>query len=184
MKGSIQATTMIGLTFAQARQALLDDPATVLGKGSTVQGTCLATFSMDLDVDLGSGASVHQEVTVQIGAPGSTDESMLVLPMKWRASEREHLLPVFDGTLDLSEAPLGTQIRLGGTYTVPLGLLGRFGDGVLGRRLARLSIGALVERVAARLESEANARLGLDRPPHERRRIALREEQHAQIDLG
>ena len=71
-------------------------------------------------------------------------ETGLVLPVAWQATGRERLFPTFDGELEASEADDGTRLRLHGTYTVPLGVIGRFGDGVVGWRLARRSLDALL----------------------------------------
>lgn len=45
---------------------------------------------------------------------------------------------------------------------MPLGPVGRFGDGVLGHRLARRAMIQLVERLAAHIEAEVVRRLGPD----------------------
>jgi hypothetical protein len=122
-------------------------------------------------------------VTLQLGIPQSEDRR-LVLPMTWRASGREELLPTFDGELETSDTPAGTHIQLTGTYTVPLGVLGTFGDCVLGRRLARLSLETLVQRLATRLEFEVRARLhavSWHPAPHP---VDLREKEHPEIYVG
>ena len=46
-----------------------------------------------------------------------------------------------------------------GIYTVPLGVVGSVANSAVGRRLARRSLGALVERFGRRLECEAGRRL-------------------------
>ena len=183
MERSIEASTTIRVAFARGREVLLDDPGALFTETQTADERRERRFSSDLGVDLGAGASVHQDVTVQLGVPRSIDDG-LVLPLTWRATGREDWLPTFTGELEVSGARQGTRLRLNGTYTVPLGMVGRFGDGVLGRRLARRSLGALVERLASRLESEVQARLdSVDWRPAPRR-IDLREQGHSEIYIG
>lgn len=181
MERSIEASTTIRVAFARVRKVLLDHPAEVLSEAHTVEDTLEQRFRMDLGVDLGAGASVHQEVTLQLGMPRSV-ESRLVLPMAWQATGREQMLPTFKGELEASDAPSGTRLRLNGTYTMPLGLVGKFGDGLIWRRLARRSLGALVERIARRLEDEVHRRISVDR--HEPDTVARRTHEHSEIYVG
>jgi hypothetical protein len=60
--------------------------------------------------------------------------------------------------LEVSEASAGTALRLRGTYTVPLGALGRITDRVVGRRLAHRSMHALIEQLARHLDAEIELR--------------------------
>jgi hypothetical protein len=180
---SIEASTTIRVPYARTREILLQHPRAVLSDSQLVDERREEQLSMDLSVDLGAGASVHQDVTVQLGNPRSGQDG-LVLPLRWHATGREEWLPTFTGELVASEARQGTSLRLRGMYTVPLGVVGRFGDGVLGRRLVRTSLRALVERLAGHLESEVNARLGSvdwSPAPHP---VDLREQGHSEIYIG
>lgn len=156
MKRTIEASTGIRVAFARAREVLLDDPGAVFGETHTADQRRERRFSMDLGVALGAGASLHQTVELKLGAPRSADRGF-VLPVEWRASGRQQLLPTFEGAFEISESRPGTRLRLAGTYTVPLGVVGRFGHGVVGRRLAVRSLDQLVRRLASRLESEVQA---------------------------
>lgn len=182
MERSIEATTTIRVAFARAREVLLDDPGAVFSETHTIAERRERRFSVDLGVDL-AGASVHQEVTLQLGIPRSVDDG-IVLPLTWHATGREQSLPTFTGEIEISETRPGTLLRLTGTYTVPLDVTGKFGNGVLGRRLARRSLGALVERLASHLEIEVEARLdsvGRRPTPHP---AEPREQEHSEIYIG
>ena len=73
MKRSIEASTVTRVAFARAREVLLEDPGAVVSETHTADERRERRFSMDLGVDLGAGASVHQTGTVQLGAPRSVD---------------------------------------------------------------------------------------------------------------
>jgi hypothetical protein len=94
---------------------------------------------------------------VRLG-PSEIADGEIVLPLSWHASGHEHLLPTFSGAIEISAAGAGTRLRLTGRYTVPFGVVGRFGDGVLGRRVAHRSLESLVHGFACRLESRAHLR--------------------------
>lgn len=183
MERSIEASTTIPVALARAREVLLDDPGAVFNEAHTVGERRARRFRLELSVDLGAGASVHQEVTLQLGVARST-ENGLVLPLTWQATGRERLFPTFKGELEASEARTGTGLRLKGAYTVPLSVVGRFGNGVVGRRLARRSLGALVEQLAWRLESEVERRLDSVGGHREPNAVALHEREHSEIYIG
>ena len=70
----------------------------------------------------------------------------------------ERWLPEFDGELEVTVASgEGATLRLHGFYTVPMGHIGRFGDGVIGHRLARRALTRFLDDVAARLDREVRA---------------------------
>ena len=121
-----------------------------------------------LGVDLGSGTSVHQEVLVHLGV-AQTTETGLVVPVAWQATGRKRLFPTFTGELEASEADDGTRLRLHGTYTVPLGVIGRVGNGVVGWRLACRSLDALLAGLGRQLEVEVDRRRATRRPSRSRR---------------
>ena len=157
MARPIEVETPLRVAFASARDILLDDPGAVFNAASTVHEQHRARISTELSVDLGAGASVHQDVTLQLGFAQST-ETGVVVPVVWRAAGRERLFPTFKGELEAFEARTGTRLRLNGTYTLPLGVIGRIGNGVVGWRLARRSLEELLERLARRIEAEAERR--------------------------
>jgi len=181
MERSIEATTTIRVAFARAREVLLDDPGAVFSETHTIEERRERRFSVDLGIDL-AGASVHQAVTLQLGIPRSVEDG-LVLPLTWHPTGREQLPPTFTGEIKVSDTRPGTRLRLNGTYTVPLGIAGKFGDGAFGRRLARRSLDALMERLASHLETEVEARLDSVgwRPAHG---VEVREQEHSEIYVG
>jgi hypothetical protein len=180
MERFIEASTTARVAFARARRVLLDDPGVVFSEKYTVEDRRAKRFRSELSVDLGVGTSVQQEVSLEIGVARSTDNG-IVLPLVWRPTGRQRLVPKFKGELAASEARTGTELRLHGTYNVPLGALGKFGDRIVGRRVARRSLGALAERLAWRLESEVERRLD---SVNNREHGALHDHQHSEIYVG
>lgn len=141
----------------RAREVLIGDPGCVVADTCSADDRKARCFHTSLGVEVGAGGSLHQEVLVAVGLARSRDDT-ITLPMRWNPAGHEHLLPSFEGELDVSRDGPGSRVVLRGAYTVPLGLLGRFGDGVAGRRLAHRSLGAFVGKAARRLDAEVNRR--------------------------
>jgi hypothetical protein len=158
MERNIEATIVIPTALADVGEMLACDPGRVLGDRCTSDGE----VHIDLDVELGRGASARQAVTVQAGQLQATPTGF-VLPLDWTPAGRERLFPSFVGQLTLGPDGGATKVTLGGHYVVPLGAMGRFGDGVVGRQLATRSIRALLERIAVRL-SASTPRLPAPKP--------------------
>ena len=142
MERTITAAATISVPAERVRDLLAADPCTALG------GCAAPTMSLRVRV---GATEVDQEVRPRLGmldVEGDTTE----LPLSWEAVSHRALLPRFDGVLRTTPSGCGdTTVALCGRYTVPLGPVGRFGDGVLGHRLARRSLDALVEEIAGRL---------------------------------
>lgn len=75
------------------------------------------------------------------------------------------MFPSFVGEVAVSEARPGTVLVLRGTYTVPLGWIGRPGDVVAGRRLAHRvlcdhmdAVATLVDAAVTRQAASVGAR--------------------------
>jgi hypothetical protein len=154
---SIEASTTIRARAEAAAEVLLEDPGAVFGEGVTAEERHQRRFTVELTVDLGGGATVAQQVVVRLET-ASRDPLGLDLPLTWEATGRGRLFPSFAGRVELREAEAGTSLALRGHYAVPLGVIGRFGDGVAGRQLARRSLAALLERMARNLDGEVARR--------------------------
>jgi hypothetical protein len=183
MERSVEASTTVPVAYARARKLLLDDPGVVFSDTVSVGDQRARRFQEELSVNVGAGASLHQEVALQLGAPRST-KGELVLPVAWQATGRTEMLPSFKGSLHISEHRAGTGLRVSGTYTIPLGIVGRFGDGVVGRRLARRSLASLAERLARRLKVEVERQVRTGVPLRRPRSIERPEGVHSEIYLG
>jgi hypothetical protein len=183
MKRSIVAARKIPVAFALAREILLDVPAAVLTVTPTTRELHAGNLRTTLSVDIGAGASVHQEVTLRLDAARAI-EPRLVLPVTWLATGHQRLLPAFAGELDLWEAGRDTALRVAGTYTIPLGVAGVVADRVAGGRLVHRSLRALVDQIASRLESEAARRTDAIRLSREADEVVLQASDHPEIYIG
>jgi hypothetical protein len=157
MQRPIEVSRRIGAEFAHVGEVLSDDPGAAFREAATARAQQRPPTRTVVSVDLGAGASVHQAVQVHLGA-GQTRESGVVLPVAWQATGRRRLFPTFTGELEASEADDGTRLRLYGAYTVPLGVIGRVGNSVVGWRLARRSLDALLARLGRQLDTEIDRR--------------------------
>ncbi|HET6771900.1 MAG TPA: hypothetical protein VFH36_01240 [Acidimicrobiales bacterium] len=171
MKRDVEASTTIQIPIEQATEVLVDDLRRIVADPANgdrpdpghagdghADGEWADRVTSTLVVGLGTGKSVSKEVEVEVGN-ASRGDGVTTVPLHWHASGRDRLFPSFDGALEASAEALGASLlTVRGTYTVPLGPVGRFGDGVIGRRLARQSLAAFVEGVARRLDGEAHRR--------------------------
>lgn len=144
MERSVEATATLGAAADEIVGLLCRDPRAALGA------------SANLEASVGLGPTLHRKVALTVGRPTRTADGVRV-PLAWRAEAHADLFPTFDGELSVEPSSAATRVRLTGTYAVPLGLLGRFGDGVLGRRVAQQSVAAWLECVARRLDVAAGA---------------------------
>jgi hypothetical protein len=136
-----------------------------------------------LSIGLGSGASVRQEVKLELGFP-DVAEAELALPLAWHSVGRSRLLPMFNGSLKAIGSSSGTTLRLSGTYAVPLGFIGRVVDRVIGRRAVRHSLQVLVAQIGQRLDAGMQAPLHLGELSRPIENQHPRESEHPEIYIG
>ena len=110
----------------------------------------------DLRAELPGGGSLNRSARVGFGRLMEEDGAV-VLPVWWEDAEHPDLFPTFDGGLELQADGRGTALRLVGSYRPPLGLLGRFGDGLAGHRIVMASLNAFLADVAALVIAAASA---------------------------
>ena len=170
MERTIEAVTRLRASIHQVQVLLLFDLHRLFGVTDEDSGELRST----LVVEAGAGPSIHQEVTVELGSLRSQGGT-LALAVSCEPTAWQRLFPSFAGELEVSPQGPGTSVRLRGTYGVPLGPLGRFGDGIAGRRMARQSLSAFLEQVARRMDAEADRRTESEPWSPSRYRVAVRE---------
>ena len=112
----------------------------------------------ELQVELGPGTAVGQQVEVVFG-PVEVQDRSVTQSIHIEAADHRHLFPTFDGELFALEmdVPDDTRICLTGHYQPPMGPAGAIGHRLGGRRLAEASIRAffdeLVDGITGELES-------------------------------
>lgn len=102
-----------------------------------------------MGVHLGRRLRLQREVTVGFGPFIEEDDGTVTLALWWEAAQQPWLFPTFDGGLEVHDRRDGTELRLVGSYQLPLGQAGVFGDEFLGHRVARASLEAFLEEIAA-----------------------------------
>lgn len=133
MERSIEATTVISASADRVRGLLASDPAAALTNPTTL-----------------AAGGLHHDVIVTLGEPDLGD-AVLSIPVSWHPVDHARLFPSFLGALEAESSVAGTRLRLAGSYSVPLGVVGQFGDGLIGRRLAKQSLHSLLTTVAERI---------------------------------
>jgi hypothetical protein len=136
--------------FSSVEEALLRAP------GEWVPG--IARHAEDLGehllVDVGfgpEGRRVARSVIIELQDPVRFP-SRTVLPMSWRAAEKESLYPKLDA--DIEVAPLGsdlTQISVSARYRPPMGPVGRAIDKTVLHRVAEATVKDFVDRAQEKL---------------------------------
>jgi hypothetical protein len=124
---AIEVTTAAEAPYARCRDVLLADPRRTIV------------------------AAAYPGMVMEVG--DAIDGATLRWPLSWRATSFERLIPVFEGEFELmSDDDTRSVLALRGLYAVPLGAMGRFGDGLVGRRVARRTAVGVVEAIAASVE--------------------------------
>lgn len=99
-----------------------------------------------------AGRDISTDVRVSTGV-GTHEAGRLRIPVQWRAERHEHLLPDFDGTLELQpEWDTQAQLTLTGSYRLPLGPLGAAVDSTLLNGVAPDTVERLVGAIDVELE--------------------------------
>jgi hypothetical protein len=99
----------------------------------------------------------HHEAEVRLGRP-TRDGDGRSWVLDWRPTPAARLLRLFQGTLSAQPDGCHTVLRIRGEYWPPRSRVGAFGDGVVGHRMARISLGAFLDAVAARVDAMADER--------------------------
>lgn len=170
----MEVSTDVRSPIARAGEVLVRDPGKVVADGCTDEERRERCFMSSLGVDLGHGGHLEVQVVVDVGTARSHEDRTTV-PVRWRAAGWERMFPAFAGALEARRSGGRTTLVLTGTYTVPLGPLGGFGDGLAGRRIARRSLSAFLEQAARRLDAEVDRRHGAETPDATPYSVALRE---------
>jgi hypothetical protein len=164
----ISARTSLGVPFERASEVLLADGGSLLPPGPPSDGDRDGAI-VPLSVDVRGRAIVRRDIAVTLGEPRSA-EGETWLPIDWEPTSHSHLLPSFHGVVELVQGPERAELAITGTYHVPLGVVGRFGDGIVGRRIAhdslRLFLEDMVEQLDDRAGSDTTPRDGRSRREH------------------
>ena len=183
MERALEASVRVKAEPEPVIEILARDPAGILtGMPSPDPGA----FAAEIAVDLGGGASLAHEVDVAFGRLPD-DGSVGRFALSWHAHDHQGALPVFGGDLEVHPDGEGSRLLLTGHYSLPLGPVGRFGDQVLGHRVARRSVQAFLDAAGARIEAKLAQTRDADRfdprPPAENV-IATIDDGHTELYLG
>lgn len=151
MNGTIEASTTLPVDVASVAAIIGSDPGVVLCDTCSAEDRRARVFRTQIAAELHGGGRIGHEVELELGALDA-EGGEFVLPLRWHASGHERLFPTFDGALRVRAGDKGTVLRLTGTYIVPLGLVGRFGDGLVRSRVVRGSLETFLADVVRRVD--------------------------------
>lgn len=164
MERIVEASASVNASMAAAQSLLRSAPESVLGDAESGGEPGRRTFRASVPAQLGAGSTVEQAVSVVMGplrtakskGDGAGEATVTTATFEWGPTGGDRLLPSFSGELSLVPADgHGSRLTLRGAYQPPLGPVGRFGDSVIGHRVARHSVAMFVERLAERIDREA-----------------------------
>lgn len=150
MERALEASVRVEADPMLVVEILCSDPPGIL-TGRPAPDT--EAFAAELAIDLGGGASLAHEVDVAFGRLPN-DETLGRISLSWQAHDHQSALPTFEGHLEAHPEGIGSRLQLSGHYSLPLGLVGGFGDRLLGHRIARRSIQTFLEAAGARIDGE------------------------------
>ena len=154
MERRLEATDTAAVHFKTSSGLLLENPSQFFTSAAGSEARRTRRFPVEVTVDLRGGSAAGQRAIVELGLPRESGEAVVV-DLIWRPVRDSRLLPIFDGSLELTPDGSHTRLHLCGTYRPPLGLVGALFDRIAGHRLARPSVAALLRTVAQRLDDEA-----------------------------
>jgi hypothetical protein len=153
MERAIAVTSEVRLPSEHVLDLMRTGPARLLGDRRGGAGP--AGLHAVLEVDAGAGTVVREQVELEVGELDERGDAASVA-VQWRPAGHRRLFPSFTGELQVApDGATDATLTLRGSYELPLGLLGAFGDGLGGRRLARRSLAVFVSNVARRIEADA-----------------------------
>lgn len=154
MERQLQASASVRAPLASAADVLRTDPGAVFVDGpTTAHQRRTRRFTVPVTAAVGSGTAIEQVVRLDVGMVG-VEAATATVPVRWEPAGHQRLLPTFEGELVLrADGPARTDVELHGSYRVPLGpVVGRFGDTLIGRRIARQSLVELLDHAARRID--------------------------------
>lgn len=160
----MELSTGLRAPIARAGEVLVAEAASVVTDESTPEERRLRRLNTTLGIDLGPAGRLEARVVVEMGT-ARADVDRTTIAVRWHAAGWERMFPAFAGVLEARKEGEAATLVLRGTYTVPLGPLGGFGDGLAGRRVARRSLTAFLEQAARRLDAEVDRRYSAAAPP-------------------
>jgi hypothetical protein len=172
MERSIEAWTGLHAPADRAQKVLHDRAKAIFGQRHV-------TLSVGGHV----GPLVHHEVDLDVGEPFVDVDGTVSVAVSWHATGHEPLFPTFAGRLTAERDDDGRgALHLRGGYAVPLGVIGRFGDGVAGHHVVRRSIEDLLEHTARRLDAAAEPlEDGVDERVYE---VTVRSGERSEVYIG
>jgi hypothetical protein len=151
MEHAVEVSVCLSEPLRRVRPALKRDLGLLVAARTTADPSGRDRFEGSLAVEISSGTTVRQAIAGELG-PAAWADGALVVPVRWRPTSHEHVLPAFAGEFELTDEPPGTRLLLRGAYTVPLGPAGRVGDWAAGRRVATRVLIKHLEWVAERID--------------------------------
>jgi hypothetical protein len=101
---------------------------------------------------------VDHAVIVTVSNPQRIGDTCMI-PMSWRPTSEQALLPSLEGDLEISTLTDDTcQLAISASYRPPLGWAGALSDRALMRRVAELTVKDFLDRVATGVATMITAR--------------------------
>ena len=179
MERALEADVRVEASPELVAEILSSDPAGIL---TGMPSPDAVAFPAEIAVDLGGGTSVAHEVDAAF-ARLSDEGEVSRFSLSWRAHDHQSALPAFRGELEVHQESNGCRLQLSGRYSVPLGPVGRFGDLLVGRRIARRSVQAFLDAAGGRIDAEHARSRDAARPPTENVTVTV-EDVHTELYLG
>lgn len=155
MDRSIYSNEYIHRDFADVCRLLGETPARALETAAAAAHRRTGEIVSELHADL-AGLELARAIAVEILGFEREDE-VARLSVRWRPADGHGLYPIMDADLEVYPLAHGsrplTQLSFIGHYRPPLGILGRAGDALMGRRVAEMVVKHFVEEVAGQIEA-------------------------------
>jgi hypothetical protein len=133
---------------AEVNAVLAGNPAAFIGElNPAPRGSLDGRLLVPLDVRF-AGVRFDRTAAVGFGPAIEEDDGSRWLPLWWEADDQPWLFPTFVGGLEVRPSDGGSELRLEGRYSPPLGAAGGLVNRTVLNRAATASLETLLDRLS------------------------------------